>query len=298
MRGHLRPVAGIGRGRRGHAAIRDAALQRGIDFGERDRHRRRAERLDQLGHRRRERAHAQRLEIVERLDRLIAEEHLRAERPDRQHLRAEALADALVEDVAIGSTAACRSSMLVETPIRSMPSRNGSSREASPTCVDTTSYEPPRTRRSASARLRPSAMNSERSAAGRRRKPVTRSIAAISTRILRLHRRGLAQPAHRCLRLRRSARSSHQRAGRDRSTQQLEHALTPLAAVALAPRQCLLLSIAAEPLASHGGSMPKLEATSVPPSTARRSGSTRQHRARLRPRRALQRDVMRHLRRR
>ena len=102
VRGHLRPLAGVGRGRRGHAAVRDAALQRRIDFRERDRHRRRAERLDQLRHRRRERAHAQRLEIVERLDRLVAEEHLRAERPDRQHLCAEALGDALVEDLAIG----------------------------------------------------------------------------------------------------------------------------------------------------------------------------------------------------
>ena len=102
VRGHLRPLAGVGGGRRRHAAVRDAALERGIDFRERDRDRRRAERLDQLRHRWRERAHAQRFEIVERLDRLVAEEHLRAERPDRQHLRAEALGDALVENLAIG----------------------------------------------------------------------------------------------------------------------------------------------------------------------------------------------------
>ena len=41
--------------------------------------------------------------------------------------------------------------MLVETPMRSMPSKNGSSRDAIPICTDITSNVPERSRRSASA---------------------------------------------------------------------------------------------------------------------------------------------------
>ncbi|MCM0020456.1 MAG: hypothetical protein NBV67_10720 [Tagaea sp.] len=41
--------------------------------------------------------------------------------------------------------------MSVDTPIRSIPSKKGSSREAMPICTDITSNVPERSRRSASA---------------------------------------------------------------------------------------------------------------------------------------------------
>ncbi len=45
--------------------------------------------------------------------------------------------------------------MLVDTPMRSMPSKNGSSREAMPICTLITSKVPERSRRSASAACTP-----------------------------------------------------------------------------------------------------------------------------------------------